>query len=116
VKVTDWLRAPTGIDPVRAAGAFGALAGAGSLVAPYWTGLAEALCAVAALGWAMRVGDDRRSAPVRWGPAAVLAAAGLFAVLAAPPWSALRGLVLGVSAAVVAASVPRAAAFGEGAP
>jgi hypothetical protein len=109
------LRAPTGVDPLRAAGGFGAVAGAASLVAPYFLGLAEALAAIAAVAWAVRLPRDPRRVPRRtWAVAGAVVAAGGFAVLAVPPWSALRGAFLGVAAAALAATAPAAPEFGAG--
>jgi hypothetical protein len=97
MKWASALRAPTGVDAVRAAGLFGAIAGAASTFEPYWTGLAEALATVAAVGWVVRA----RSEPFlgRWGWA---------------PWTVARGVGFGVAAAVLAWGARHPVRFGEG--
>lgn len=98
---TELLASPTGVEPVRAAGLFGALAGGISLVEPYWTGLAEALAAVAALGWAVR---RPRDLPGRrgWVLGAVAVTAALVGLFAPAPWSMGRGVLFGGCAAMFA--------------
>ena len=97
------LRAPLGVDPLTIAGAFGAIAGAASLGVPYFSGLAEALAALAIVAWGVRLGARTGGLPTWTVPvAAGVAAAWAFAVLAGPPLSAGRGAVLGASAVALA--------------
>jgi hypothetical protein len=111
------LRAPTGVDSLRAAGAFGAVAGIASLLQPYFVGLAEALAAIAFVAWLTRTGRGAGRTAVRnWAVAGSVGVAGAFAIVAVPPWSELRGAVVGLSAAALAATTARGPAFGEGEP
>jgi hypothetical protein len=113
VKLAAVLRAPTGVDPLRAAGAFGAVAGLASLLEPYFVGLTEALAAIAFVAWLTRLGRGPGRSEVRnWTVAGSLGVAGAFALLAAPPWSELRGAVLGISAAALALTTRRRPEFG----
>jgi hypothetical protein len=109
----SWFFAPLGVDPVRAAGLFGLVAGMGSLIAPYWTGLAEALGAIAAVGWAVRCRDDPRPPWVRWAPPAAAFAAVVGVVLAGSAAAALRGAAFGAAAALLAWTARRPERFGE---
>ncbi|MCI4362239.1 MAG: hypothetical protein L3J77_03510 [Thermoplasmata archaeon] len=113
MKWTTALHLPTGVDAVGTAGLFGALAGAASVVEPYWTGLAEALAAVAAVGWVARARTEDVGRERRWLPPAVAGAALAFALLAPPPWTAVRGVGFGAAAAVLAWGTRRGARFGE---
>jgi|HubBroStandDraft_2_1064218.scaffolds.fasta_scaffold71861_3 hypothetical protein len=115
MKLADLLRAPTGIDPLRASGGFAALAGAASLVEPYFVGLTGALAAVAVVAWASRLprGSGRFVAP-NWAVAASVGVAGAFALLAGPPWDVVRGVLLGTTAATLAGTTRAAPPFAEG--
>jgi len=115
VKIGGLLRAPLEIDPLRAAGAFGALAGVGSLLEPYLLGLTEALAAIGLLAWAVRVRTRRlRTSPARdrWVVVGVSGALA-FALFAVPPWAILRGSLLGLATAALAVTTERTLAGPE---
>jgi hypothetical protein len=113
VKWTTAIHLPTGVDAVGTAGLFGALAGAASVVEPYWTGLAEALATVAAVGWVARARAEELGRPRRWLPPAIAGAAVTFALLAPPSWISVRGVGFGAAAAVLAWGARRGVRFGE---
>jgi hypothetical protein len=113
VKWTTALPLPTGVDAVGTAGLFGALAGAASILEPYWTGLAEALATVAAVGWVARARSEDVGRGRTWLPPAVAGAAVVLALFAPPPWTAVRGVGFGAAAAVLAWGVRRGVRFGE---
>jgi len=114
MKFADLLRAPTGIDPLRASGGFAALAGAASLVEPYFVGLTGALAAISLVAWASRIAPrgGRRAAP-NWAVAGSVGVAGAFALLAGPPWDLLRGALLGATAFALAWTSRTVPPFGE---
>jgi hypothetical protein len=101
------LRTPLGVDPLRVAGAFGALAGVGSVVVPYLLGLTEVLAAVGAVAGVIRLGRTRgRGRWALWFTPALLVGAGSIALLVGPPWSVVRGAALGLATAALAVTAP----------
>ncbi|MCI4321562.1 MAG: hypothetical protein L3K05_04565 [Thermoplasmata archaeon] len=111
-----WIAAmhlPTGIDAVATAGLFGAVAGAASVVEPYWTGLSEALATVAAVGWVARARTEAGVRRRTWVPPAIAGVAVAFALVAPSPWNVGRGLGFGGAAAVLAWGARRGVRFGE---
>jgi hypothetical protein len=104
MKLPMVLRSPAGVDPLRVAGVFGALAGVGSLVEPYLLGLTEALAAIGLVAWLARAGGGSRGRP--WGLALAVGVAGaeLVSFFAGPPASSVRGVFLGLGTAALAAT------------
>ena len=91
---------PNGPEPVRSAGLFGALAGALSVVDPYFDGLTVALAALLLLGWLLRRPSRKPIAGegIPGWLAGTALAIGWFVYLASPPELAVfRGLALGLA-------------------
>ena len=115
MRLARWLEVPVGIDAPRVAGWFGALAGVGSLIEPYWTGLAEVLLAVVGLAAVVRMSAGRRELRPG-GTSLVTVVASAAAALALPPsWALGRGALLGAGAALSAHLAHRLRAHDGGA-
>jgi hypothetical protein len=112
-----------GVDPVATSGGIGAIAGAVSLVWPFFDGMAAALVALAVVGWLTRLLPEVRRGPSAPGPSRRVVSLVLVAVavgwayflLAPGMWSAGRGIALGVAGGCVALVGRRTPPFGEGA-
>lgn len=107
------------MDTVDAAGFFGLLAGALSIVLPYFDGLTLAMSALGAGAAVVRSGREprpqgRQGSRVLWSGVA-MTAAGMAVFLAAPPvLDQVRGLVLGTAAVPLWLAARQPLPFGGG--